>query len=276
MALTNNLEILVPEESQARKALVVAEALNALEKCISGIYTYEITGQDQGNPQTTTHVLPYDNLNELSDRDALRFITLRLTGATYADFIVEHPSNPHLFIVVNETAHSAVLRVTGRTNTVTVPSGRNKIVMCDGTDMQDMTLSLAAPVAYTGAYDLSFTMDVQGPPGTVVGKMLIGRDCLIPADFAGTTVYSLAPAAGAEVKFAVYVDNVKVGNFSSFRSTSTPGSKAQLFLPATNNNADVAITAGSLLELRLEEYSADENDMPHLINIPATVMVAQV
>ncbi len=236
MPVSDILQIPVLTEAMAQKTIGVNMAIQAMEKAISGTLSIATT------TATSTGfdlVIPFNTTNDLSAREALRAIYYRLlAGATHA-FDLIHPNNPHLFFIKNETTQTATVKcATGSGTTVSLPAGAAFMILCDGTNMIKLDFTL---VNLTQANDCEFAFYGMPEASQVMGRILIGRDTVFPANLAGSRgLVGVNPLVTHTLQLwddATQFGTISISPSGTFTFTTTGGTAR-------------TVTAGSVLELR--------------------------
>ncbi len=132
MSVSALLQIFQPSESQSEKMTAVNTALGQLERVVADKYT--LNAGVVISSETSLLTLEYDNTEDMSPREALRFIYMEITGAPSQAFTVRHPALPHLFIVNNTTGQDATFEIptSGATEAI-VEAGASNILYTSAT-----------------------------------------------------------------------------------------------------------------------------------------------
>ena len=208
MSVSPYLEILQLNENQAAKATAANAAIAALERALAAPYELDVS---IGGPSI---VLAYDTTNDLSDRQALRFIYLRVYGTPAANFELVHPNKPHMFFVFNNTPKKCTIRtVTGSGSAVEVPSLMRRLVYCDGTNFIDLGGALnITTVTASETFNVSFF--AQPTAHEVIATFVIPYDGVFPADFYGFSGKALTPSTVFGRQFLIKKNGTTIGTIA--------------------------------------------------------------
>lgn len=243
MPVSNILEIPILSESMAQKTIAVNMALQAMEQAISATLevvttTATVAGFDL--------VIPFNETNDLSAREALRAIQFKLLAGATENFDLIHPPNPHLFIVTNNTTKTArVKTVEPGADTVTVPAGATWLLICDGENVTRMNFTLTT-LKQAHDYDIGF----WGKPADaeVIARFFVGRETTFPANFASSSGHvGVNPVATRT--FTVKDDATTIGTFTV--------SDAGVFAFTTSGGTEKVVGAGSILTVVNQAGAAD-------------------
>jgi len=116
---TPNLAIEYLAAAQAQPEIIVNEAIDAIERGLSGLAVIDLTGA----------TFPLALSAEQGRQLALRF-----TG-TQSGAVIEIPARPGLWIAVNRTGAPLDLRHPGQASAVTLAAGAQAIVFSDGQEV---------------------------------------------------------------------------------------------------------------------------------------------
>lgn len=245
MPVSNYLEIPQITESQANKATAFNEAVTMMERAITDTYDLVTTGVASGDV-----VLQYDPTDELSDREALRFIYLNIQSGATGAFNIIHPNNRHLFFVKNGSAVPATIKTLDGLGPIVVP-GQGQIVYCDGTDCVGL---LAGGTQVKAASDFSVNYYGQPTEGETLGLVLVTRDTTFLANFFGAVcIISGVPAIALslEVKAgATLIGNVNISSGGAI-TYSTVGAVDKVVLAGTQLTLVCPSTEPGLSNIRL-------------------------
>lgn len=181
MPVSDILQIPVLTESMAQKTIGVNMAIQAMEKVITGILEIPTVGVDTSGESV---LIPFDTTNDFSPREALRAIFYRVLAGATANFDLIHPSNPHLFIIENQTNQDIELRTADLTaDMVIVPPTAVFLVYCDGVNMTKIDFSL---VNLIQAHDFNFAFYGKPADDQIMGRVIIARETVFPANLSGS------------------------------------------------------------------------------------------
>lgn len=243
MTVSTNLEIPQLTDAQTEKAVATNTALKAMEDAITHTCTVATTSITTTGLYVT---LPYDNSNDLSDREGLHAIRVVLSAGATQNFGVYHPANPHLFIAVNNTTKVATFSVNGTGTTYALPAGATHLLYCDGTDFTRINFTISQ---LQQAYDFDF--DYYGNPGTASTKFLeklSSRTVTFAADFDGSFGRVDVNPAATET-YDVYENNTQIGTVS----VTTSG----LVQFATLGHGIKNVPSGGTLNVRTQSGTPD-------------------
>lgn len=133
---STNLEFQLPDPSGTNRALRTAEGLNDADGALSGILELDM------GVLSSPYTIPYSSA-EGGVKTGLQFMLMRLTGSPGGAFTIVVPANKHLFVITNETSQTGTVKVSGQTG-VSVPAGDTLLVIVNGTDVEDITLTTAS------------------------------------------------------------------------------------------------------------------------------------
>ena len=119
---TSRLNIPELEEAQAQKVVTINEAFEAIDGAIAGVYGKTLTSADL---VSNVHVLPSDVWNE--------HVCFSFGGTLSNTITLQVPGTEKMFAVYNFTGQTINVRCQTDTNTVSVPNGSCKIIVCNGT-----------------------------------------------------------------------------------------------------------------------------------------------
>ena len=239
MAVSPILEILALTEAQAQKTTAINNVLQALEAALAARYELDCSAATTVGFNVT---IPYNNANDLSDRTALRFIVLELTGNPTQNFDVVHPPKPHLFVVKNSTVRDATIH-TGvfAGETVLLSAGASKLVYSIGNVAGDILELSFTPETIKQAVDYGFSYYSQPEASVVMGRTIVSRQVTFPANFAGSSgTVGVNPLAVKTLE--LYAGVTKIGEVT----VSTVGNVSFSTVGATSK----VVNAGTALELR--------------------------
>lgn len=237
MPVSDILEIPVLTENMAQKTLAVNMALQAMEKAISAVLE---VNTDAGIGFADPFPIPFNDLTDLSPREALRCVYMKLMPGATAAFTLHHPENPHFFVCHNLTDHDARIRtpVAGMTGVV-LPPGAVFLLLCDGEQITKMDFSL---IALRQANDMRFNYYGNPPNGEVLGRILLNRDTTFPANMVGS-VAEAGTKPLTDKTFTLYHGANPVGTVKILAAFGT----SQF---TTTGGVERTVTAGNFLELR--------------------------
>ena len=215
MAVSSILEFLALTEAMSQKATAVNTVVGQIEKAITGELTIDCSAAVDSNTDEIT--IPYDNSNDLSNRDALHHMLFKLTGSPSVAYSVIHPNNEHLFFVRNLSGQDATFRTAENAlPSVTLANGAIAILYCDGDGILDMssTFGSGATSNLLMPYDFHFSMFGKQVTGSqVIGYAIAGRDVNFPADLTTSQVVVGTNPTASTVQFDVKDDGTVIGNF---------------------------------------------------------------
>jgi hypothetical protein len=159
-----NLALTHVAAAQNQKEVTVNDAIDGLDRAITA--TLEV---DCGAGGTVA----------ISAADLRRHVRLLLTGSPGAGFTIELADVPRLLAVRNATDGVAIVSNTAGVEAVELPPGAELMVHSG----PDGVTRLGA--AGGGVYDFGAVAFTAPPPGAVIGKVVLPRAIIIPADFAG-------------------------------------------------------------------------------------------
>lgn len=180
-----------------------------------------------------------------------------LSGTPSVDFDLTIPgSGYHLFAVFNETGRTCTVTL-GSGATVDLPDDAIYVLHFDGTDVRQIT---GGPGTI---YDFGATFETAPDAGAIFGRVLIGRDILIPPDFSGS-FGAVDTNPGASYDIDVQDDGASIGTIT----VSTGGS----FTFSTTSGTLKQIASGSVITFVASSGSPTETTIAGLsIIIRATV-----
>lgn len=235
MSVSTNLELFQMAAASSQKDVVLNLIISQLEGAVSGsldVATTDIDGAGQ------TLALPFDDSNDLSSREALHNFFFTLTTGATDDFDLTHPSNPHLFVLQNDTAVTVTIETEDQVATPpALAAGARGLFYCDGTDVFNLLSNIVAATK-TEDYHIHF-VDASGPSTSqLLGKFIVPRELTFAADFgASVGVCETTPATAWDV--LVKDDGTEIGT----ATINTDGTVAF----ATDSNAAQTVAAGSVL-----------------------------
>lgn len=261
MSVTPNLELLAISESQTQKATAINTALSQMEEAISSSYTLNTSLAVTANYNV---VIPFDDSNDLSDRQALRMVYLDIAAGATADFNVIHPDNPHLFFAKNSSAHTATVKTSVGSGFPLTPSS-SAILYCNGVDVINLSNSFVYSNNIKQAYDFDVAVYNKPKSGQVIAKTIIPRDVIFAANFTGSVgVVGINPTAVNELEVK---DN---GSVIGTVSVSTAG----VVTFTTVSGTEKQVTAGSVLTVQ-NQSTADATLADLNISLVGTISVPQ-
>ncbi|MGI3212709.1 hypothetical protein ACROSR_16535, partial [Roseovarius tibetensis] len=178
----------------------------------------------------------------VSATDLRRHVRLLLTGRPGAGFTVELADVPRLLAVRNATDAAAMVTGTAGVEAIELPPGAELMVHSG----PDGVTGVAA--AGGGIYDFGAVAFAAPPPGAVIGKVVLPRAIVIPADFAGARGDVDTPPA-ADWVLDVTRNGLSIGTVT----VATDGALAF----ATVAGAAVPIAPGDVIR-----FVADPRDTP--------------
>lgn len=236
MPVSSLLEILEVSENQAAKATAANTSIQMLEKALAEIL--EVVTTSATSPGTDL-TLPYA-AGDLGNKDSLRCIAIRLNAGATEVFNVIHPTNKHLFVLINSTSQVATIKCSGQSG-VPVGSGDTSLLYCNGTDVIGLNLvATGGGGALTHPRELSFSYYGSPPASTEIGKIVVANNITFPADFAGSVGF-VETNPGSAYAIDVQDDGVSIGTISI--------SAAGAFTFTTTGNAQQIVVSGSVLTL---------------------------
>jgi len=178
----------------------------------------------------------------VSAADLRRHVRLVLQGSPGDAFVVELADTPRLLALRNATDADTSLTNTAGSETVDLPAGA-EVMIHSGPD------GIAGVGASGGGvYDFGLVAFQAPPPGAVIGKVVIPRAIILPADFTGARGDVDTPPA-ADWSIDVTRNGLSIGSIT----VSTTGA----FAFATIANSAVPIAPGDVLR-----FVADPRDDP--------------
>ena len=168
----------------------------------------------------------------VSAADLRRNVRLVLGGAPGAGFTLELADVKRLLAVRNATDTDAILTNTAGGETVDLPAGAELMIHSG----PDGVAGVGA--AGGGVYDFGMVAFAAPPPGAVIGKVVIPRAIVIPADFTGARGDVDTPPV-ADWSIDVTRNGLSIGTITA----STTGA----FTFATIANSAVPIAPGDVL-----------------------------
>ncbi len=175
--------------------------------------------------------------------DALRrHVRLVLAGSPGAGFTLELADVPRLLAVRNDTDAAGLLSNTAGVAAVEVPPGAELMIHSGPGGVTGVG------AAGGGIYDFGAVAFAAPPPGAVIGKVVLPRAIVIPADFAGARGHVDTPPAADWV-----VDATRNGLSIGTITVATDGALAF----ATVAGAAVPIAPGDVIR-----FAADPRDDP--------------
>lgn len=261
MPVSEILEIPVLSESMAQKTIAVNMALLAMEQAIAGKLVVQT---DDATTSGYDLIIPFDDTNDLTGREALRAIFYELVAGATAAFDLWHPANPHLFVIKNGTAYTVTVKVTGTGGaSVSVPASSTYLLYCDGTNMVKMDFTLNN---LTQAYDHHIAFWGMPDDAQVMARFLIARDTIFAANFAGS-IGKVAVAPVFSRTFTVKDDAVTIG-------TITVDDAGDVSF-ATSGGSAKTVERGSVLTI-VNQAGAPDTLMTDIeLVLAATIIVAQ-
>lgn len=179
MATTDRLTITKIEESQADKEVTANTAFDKLDKSIAGELVHDMAS-DADYTLVTTDVGGNENLN------AVLHITDTTPSLTATRNIIV-PTLDKLYIAINATAQSLVFK-TAAGSGVTVATGDEKFVRCDGTNV--VAITLAASISYASSAEINTGTETAKTvnPDALAGSHLGEKGFCVPSFGSGTNV----------------------------------------------------------------------------------------
>ena len=155
-----------------------------IEQAICGMSTLTLTGATY-----TLSVLNYV-------QDESRMMILNCTGSPGGACTITAPAVSKMYIVSNNTSDNSTITITsGSGSTVSIASGLNNIVWCDGTNFKQADSSIAYNVvretATTGAVITPSGTTAQRPSSPVAGYFRYNADTSMLEGYIGTTWYQV-------------------------------------------------------------------------------------
>lgn len=234
---STNLEIPFMSESQANKAGGVNFIASFLEAALTESIAIETSAATTPGDDV---VIPFQDDNLLSSRLALRCVYMSLTAGATAAFNLIHPDNKHLFIVKNNTSHTATVKTAGGTG-VAVPPAGTYICYCDGTNVVNIPLSVAAVKQVYDFHTVYYGAPVEDE---VISSFYVSRDVTLPNNLAGSngkvTVLPSSTCYLSILDDGVAIAQVNISELGNFAF-------ADFFSPGP----DYVIAAGSLLTVKM-------------------------
>lgn len=237
MTVTSNLNLLEMRDEQTSKAAAVNLAISGLEDALSEVLQLDVTGA------TVDFVLPFDETNDLSDRSALRFILVIVSGTRSTSFNLVHPNNKHLFVVHNTTGQTCFVK-TPIDAGVAVDDNAFRLIYSTGAGMVELMSKFESKQV---PYDFAVHAEGLLTSSQVVGRLVMTRDVVFPANFT-KSVGNVAVNPTSTNVLEVFDDGVKIGEVS----VATNGA----FTFTTVSGAEQAVVTGSLLTV-VNQASAD-------------------
>jgi hypothetical protein len=211
-----NLAIAHVAASQNQKEVTINDAIDALDRAMTDTLALDLS---TGSLSVTATQL----------RAAM---VLHPIGALTSPASILVPQNRRVFALVN-TDSAFTITVERGAAAIVVQPGESALLICDGTPDGLFRVGPGAPV-----YDFGMVAGTAPGANEVLGKVVIPRTLLIPADLAGSAVHvDTAP----EDDFAI----VMTRNATAVASI-TVHDDASVSL-ATAGNAPVAIAAGDVV-----------------------------
>jgi len=215
MPLSPILQIPVLTESMAQKTLAVNMAIQSMEAAIAGKLEIDTS---EATSFLFDVVIPFEAINDLSSRMALRAIFYEVMPGATDEFYLTHPQAQHLFIIKNSSAHPARLRTLGiGWSSLSVPPGAVYLVFCDGVQMHKMEFTLEE---LSQAYD--FECSFWGQPGDseVIARARLGRGMILLADLPGSWCRVTVPPVTTRT-LSIRSNDIQIGTISIAATTGT-------------------------------------------------------
>ena len=224
---TPNLAIAQIQASQDQKEVTANAAFDALDLAMTASLSVDCSAGG---------TIP------VSATDLRRHVRLVLIGAPGAGFTLELADVPRLLTLRNAADADAILTNTAGSETVDLPTGADVMIHSG----PDGVAGVGA--AGGGVYDFGMVAFQAPPPGTVIGKVVIPRAIILPADFTGAHGDVDTPPA-ADWSIDVTRNGLSIGTIT----VPTTGA----FTFATIANSAVPIAPGDVLR-----FVADPRDDP--------------
>jgi len=132
MTTTTNLELIELESSLAEPEIILNDSLELVDRTLAGILTHNMTSDADYTLSTAT------NLREWLY--AVTKITDTSTNLTTTRNIIV-PTNTKIYIFVNATAQSLVLKTSAGTG-ITVATNKTQYLYCDGTNVEAIAAAI--------------------------------------------------------------------------------------------------------------------------------------
>ncbi|MEI4235239.1 hypothetical protein [Roseovarius sp. D22-M7] len=222
-----NLALTHVAAAQNQKEVTVNDAIDGLDRAMTATLAVDCSA---GGTVT------------VSAADLRRHVRLVLTGSPGAGFTVELADVPRLLALCNATDAAAMVAGTTGVEVVEVPAGSELMVYAG----PDGVTGLGAVGG--GVYDFGAVTFAAPPPGAVIGKLVVPRAIVIPADFAGARG-DVDTAPAADWILDVSRNGLSIGTIT----VATDGALAF----ATVAGAAVPIAPGDVIR-----FVADPRDSP--------------
>jgi hypothetical protein len=211
-----NLAIAHVAASQNQKEVTINDSFDALDRAMTDTLALDLSA---GSLALTAAQL----------RSAF---VLHPMGALTGPTAILVPQIRRVFALLNTDAAFAITVERGA-SAIAVEPGESALLICDGTADGLFRVGPSAPV-----YDFGMVAGTAPGAGEVLGKVVIPRALLIPADLAGSAVHVDTPPE-ADFAIALTRNGVSVASITVHADAS-----ATL---ATSGNAPVAIAAGDVV-----------------------------
>lgn len=225
--MSNNLDLDQVAESQNNKEVTINDQAGQLDAALTAVGSFPV---DDTNALTLTA----DELRraffvvltpDASPPDGA--ITVTLPAATVRG----------LFAVVNTTAQTATVEITGQSETSpTVTAGTAALLSSDGTNVRAMGSGAAGDPE---SYDFGFSKAAIPTSEEVIGKVVVSRAITIPANMTGS-VGHVDTNPTAQFDIDVTDDGVSIGTIS----IATNGT----FTFTTAGGTSKPVAAGSVID----------------------------
>lgn len=255
--MSNNLSRIEVAAAQTQKEVTINNSDGVLDAAITKTGAIAVTSSNAYTLSTTEWTQNFTfTVDEDGGDPADDAITLTVPATERG-----------VFQVVNETAYTVTVTVSGQSETPpTVAAGDTVILTCDGADVRQPAAGGAGsfldlsdtPSAYTDssgmvpvvngtpdalvfrarAYDFGFTFGSEPSTSTVIQRVQISRAITIPADMSGSTG-TVATNPTSSYVVDVQDDSVSIGTIT----ISTGGS----FTFATTSGIAKNVAAGSVI-----------------------------
>jgi hypothetical protein len=211
-----NLAIAHVAASQNQKEVTINDAIDALDRAMTDTLALDLSA----GPLT------------VSATQLRAAMVLLPAGALAAPATILVPQIRRVFALLNTDSTFAITIERGAA-AIAVQPGENALLICDGSPDGLFRVGPGAP-----AYDFGMVAGSAPGAGEVLGKVVIPRPLLIPADLAGSAVH-VDTAPDADFAIAMTRNAVAVASITVHAAAS-----ASL---ATSANAPVAIAAGDVI-----------------------------
>lgn len=226
MTATLNLELPYIASSQAQKEVTHNEALDLIDDAIAGLVAITLTDAD----------------TLLTDEQVTEGVSLVFSGTLSAARTITFPAKKKMLLVKNSTTggYALNMKITGSSVTVSLTSGKQKLIYLDGTDIVEIATSEASsspPYDVGGSY--------LGSPGSslVILRFPIPRSVQFPTNLAGsygvagtaatsTTTFTVAKN-GTGFGTMVFAGSATTATFTGTQTTFVAGDILTLVAPAS-------------------------------------------